>query len=247
MKAICVFLCCALLGTGIGLIRQMKSVRALRVENAALQEQLRNFEQVQSESAAQFTHVKAEFTRLRAQEQELARLRGEVTQLRTGSKDAEKLRGENQQLRAENQQLRASASVPAPATGAAPNAASAAAGHFPREAWTFAGYSTPEHALITAIWAMREGNPRTYFESLSAEEQARMTQAWENKSAEEIAATHQSNVSRITSLRVLEQQQVSPEEMTMSVYVGGVDRMEKVSMRKVGEEWKFGGFIRGQQ
>ena len=30
----------------------------------------------------------------------------------------------------------------------------------------------------------------------------------------------------------------------MSVYIDGVDRTEKVSMKRVGNDWKFGGFIR---
>jgi hypothetical protein len=32
--------------------------------------------------------------------------------------------------------------------------------------------------------------------------------------------------------------------MVMSVYIDGVDRMEKVSMKRVNNEWKFGGYIR---
>ena len=245
MKAFVVILCVALLGTGATFLLQSRTIRALKLENADLRAQLHAAEQAHAESASRSTKADAELTRLRAHEQELVRLRGDVTQLRTGSKDAEKLRGENQQLRVENQRLRASA--PSQAADPTPVLRDVQASHFPRESWTFAGYGTPAHALVSAIWAMREGNPKTYFESLSAEEQARIAQTWENKSEAEIVAKHQNDVSKITDLRVLEQQQVSPEEITMSVYIGGVDRMEKVSMRKVGEEWKFGGFIREQK
>jgi hypothetical protein len=37
---------------------------------------------------------------------------------------------------------------------------------------------------------------------------------------------------------------VSPDEVLMSIYVEGVRRMEVVSMKRVGNEWKFGGFRR---
>ena len=71
-----------------------------------------------------------------------------------------------------------------------------------------------------------------------------MSKVWENKSETEVAAKHQSDVSTITGMRVLDRQTISPEEVQMSVYIQGIDRMEKVSMKLVNDEWKFGGFIR---
>src|SRR6185436_5836274 len=93
----------------------------------------------------------AELKRLQAASQDAARLRGEVTQLRISAKDAEKLRAENQQLKSENQKLRGAATVaaePAPAAPVPPP------GSIPRETWTFAGYGTPEAALVSAIYSM---------------------------------------------------------------------------------------------
>ena len=43
---------------------------------------------------------------------------------------------------------------------------------------------------------------------------------------------------------MLDRQVVSPDETVMSVYIEGVSRMEKVSMKRVGNDWKFDGFIR---
>ena len=71
-----------------------------------------------------------------------------------------------------------------------------------------------------------------------------MSKVWENKSETEIAAKHQSDVSTITGMQVLDRKTISPEETQMTVYIQGVDRMEKVSMKLVNDEWKFGGFIR---
>jgi len=178
-----------------------------------------------------------ELKKLQTDARDAVRLRGEITQLRSGSKDAESLRAENQRLKAENQSLRGAAST-------APAPAAPAAGDFPREAWSYAGYQTPESALISAIYSMQQGNPKQYFDSLTTDEQARMAKTWEGKSNEEIAAKHVSDTAKITSIKVLNAQETTPGQMVLSVYIGGVDRAEKVNMQRVGNDWKFGGFIR---
>jgi hypothetical protein len=42
----------------------------------------------------------------------------------------------------------------------------------------------------------------------------------------------------------MERQNVSDNEVLLNVYIEGVGRMEKVAMKRVGNEWKFGGFVR---
>ena len=205
---------------------------ALRAEVAALKSRT----EAEGQSAATRD---AELKKLQTDARDAVRLRGEITQLRSGSKDAESLRAENQRLKAENQSLRGAAS-----TAATPAPTAPAAGEFPREAWAFAGYQSPESALISAIWSMQQGNPKQYFDSLTTDEQARMAKTWEGKSNEEIAAKHVSDTSKITSIKVLNAQETTPGQMVLSVYIGGVDRAEKVNMQRVGNDWKFGGFIR---
>ena len=203
---------------------------ALRAETQAVHDQRAVEEEMRSQKRD------AELSRLRAEAQEVLKLRNEVRQLRTGARETEKLRADNQQLRAAAEAVAAfAASTPAPA---------AVGGHFPKENWAFSGYATAEAALVSAIWAMKEGNPTTYLESLSPAEQARMAKVWENKSEAEIAAKHQSDVAKITGLRVLEQQVVGDDEAVLVVRIEGVERMEKVSMKRVGNDWKFSGFIR---
>jgi len=186
----------------------------------------------QKAAEAQSRQRDAEVQRLRSEAQEVHKLRNEVTRLRTGAKDAERLRAENQQLRA---------SAPAPASTPA---ATAPPDNFPRDSWTFAGYATPEAALISAVSAMKDGRPQAYLDSLSPEEQLRMAKTWETRSEAEIAAKHQQDVSVITGVRILERQAISAGEMRMKVYIEGANRVETVSMKQVGSDWKFGGFIR---
>jgi multidrug efflux pump subunit AcrA (membrane-fusion protein) len=219
-----------------------RNAAQLRVEVQALQAQLQTAQQeAASSSDAKAKQREAELERLRAENQDVLKLRGEVTQLRSGAKEVEKLRAENLQLKSVNQQL--AATKPA-ATATTVTPAESAKDHFPREAWAFSGYATPEAALISAISAMKEGNPKTYLDSLAPDEQARMAKIWENKSEAELSTKHQQDVSAITGMRVVDRKTISPDEVQMSVYIQGVDRLEKVSMKLVNNEWKFGGFIR---
>ena len=210
-----------------------------QAENAALRSEV---EKMKAEAESAQAARERDLKNLQADTTDVARLRGEVTQLRTSAKEAEKLRAENAQLRAQNQQLRgANAAAPAPAAPAAPVAET---GTFPRESWSQAGYASPESALVSAIYSMQQGNPKQYFESLTPDEQLRMSKTWEGKTSEEIAAKHVSDTSKITGMKVMDRQDISPDEVVMSVYIQGVDRMEKVSMKRSGQDWKFGGYLR---
>ena len=223
----------ALILTGCG-----GDAKKLQAENEALRAEV---EAMRAQIAAPEAEAgrAAELKRLQATATDAARLRGEVTRLTAAAKDADKLRAENQQLKNENQKLRsvAVATPPAPAQAQVP-------GSFPRESWSNAGYASPEAALVTAIFSMQQGNPKQYFDSLTPEEQARMGKTWEGKSAEEIAAKHVNDTAKITGMKVLNTQEISPGQTVLSVYIEGVDRTEKVNMQRVGNDWKFGGFIR---
>ncbi len=212
-------------------------VKQLQSENEALRAEIAALHARSTEAEATRS---AELKRQQSEASDVARLRGEATQLRNAAKDAEKLRAENQQLKGENQKLRGAAV----AAETAPAPPAPTAGTFPREAWKFAGYSSPENALISAIYAMQQGYTKEYFNSLTPDEQARMAKAWEGKTPEEIAAKHSSDTAAITGIQVLNQQAISAEEIQMNVHIGGVERDEKLSVKRIGNDWKFNGFIR---
>jgi len=178
--------------------------------------------------------------KLRTQTSELMKLRSEVTQLRGGAKNVEHFTSENQRLQAELANLKSS-------QGTAQATNSARAEHFPRESWSFAGYASPEAALVSAIWSMKEGNPKSYLESLAPTEQERMAEVWQNKTEGEVAEKHKNDVASISGIRVLESQNVGAGEVVMNVLLEGVERVEKIRMNQVGQDWKFGGFIREPQ
>lgn len=177
--------------------------------------------------------------KLRTQTSELMKLRNEVTQLRGEAKDVEQFTSENKRLRAELGNLKSAAESAQPAV-----TNSDRGDHFPRESWSFAGYASPEAALVSAIWSMKEGNPRSYLESLAPSEQERMAQVWQNKSEGELAEKHKNDVATISGIRVLERQNTAAGEIVMNVFLEGVERTERIRMNQVGQDWKFGGFIR---
>ena len=221
------------------------SLFALENEELRLQVDSLQSEAANAERIAEL--AKENSDKLREQRAELMRLRNQVTQLGGEKNAAENLKLENDRLRTKLKEMRA-AEVGDLANSISPQRDEAIGRDvFPRESWSFAGYATPESALVSAIWAMKEGNPETYLKSLAPEEQQRMAAVWENKSETEIAEKHKGDVSTISGLRVLERQNTSPTEVVMTVLIEGPGRPEKIRMSQVGNEWKFGGFIREQQ
>jgi hypothetical protein len=193
-----------------------------------------------SSNVVDIAHVQSE--KLRKQTSELMQLRNEVTQLRTGSRNVETVATENERLKSELAQLKSTAGSP---SSTATNTTRA----FPRESWGFAGYASPEAALVSAIWSMKEGNPRSYLDSLAPSEQERMAKIWQDKSEGEIVEKHKNDVASISGIRVLRQEYTGTGEVVMNVFLEGLERVEKIRMNRiggVGGEWKFGGFIREQ-
>jgi hypothetical protein len=227
---------------------QWRKAGVLFAENAALRAQIEALNQTPETPADDSERLKTLTTAVN-DAKELARLRNEVRQLRSITNEAQKSQSAAVQSRPGSPS--GTAAEPAPDTEQAepvkiPN-------QFTREQWVFAGYKTPEDALVSAIWAMREGVPKTYFDGLSPDEQARMTKEWENKSETDVAAKHQSDVANIKSIHIIERQEVSDGQVNMKVYVhGGVpdangeagSSVRNVAMKRVGDQWRFGGFIR---
>lgn len=221
-----------------------RKAAVFQMDNEDLREQVQAL-QVEVETAARLAQIaKSNSEMTQRQTTELMQLRNEVTQLRSRGKTAEALAAENQTLKT---QLLASRTVSATDGAAGSGGALGERDSFPRESWTFAGYDSPESALVSAIWAMKEGNPETYLNSLAPQEQERLAKIWQEKSETEISEKHRNDVSTIKGLRVLERQNISPTEIVMNVFIEGPGRMEKIRMNQVGQEWKFGGFIRDPQ
>jgi hypothetical protein len=179
-----------------------------------------------------------ELERLRTEASEVHKLRNEVSQLRVGVKAVEQLRTENQQLRQANQQLQGG-----PKNGVVtPAAATSQEGYYAKENWAFTGYATPEAALQSVIWAMREGDTKTFLAGLAPEEMERVQKEWGSKSEAQISADAKRGTDKINSIRILESKALSDDEVVLNVYAaGGEDKVRKISMKRVGVEWRLAG------
>ena len=243
-KVTALFLMVSLAAGGAAIVGWKKAAQ-LRKENEGLRAELAQARGALAETEGALNES-ANLTRAEAtaQKNELMRLRNEVTQLRSGSQSLEALRAENSQLKSQLQQVRTAANQPAlsPPPLTQPNQAE----HFPREQWNFAGYDTPAAALVSAIWAMREGRPEVYLDSLSPEEQQRMALRWQDQSEEQVAAKHQQDVAQISGMRILTSENLPGNETRMTVMLDGLNRTEEVRMHQVNGQWKFGGFIRDE-
>jgi len=188
---------------------------------------------------AQSREQNEELERLRTETGEIHKLRNEVRQLRAGANETERLRTENQQLRAANRPNQTAPKTAEPA----PTGAGSQVEYHAKEGWNFAGYTTPEAALQSVVWAMREGDTRTLVASLAPEELARvMKDEWEGKSEAEIGADAKRNMDEINSFRILESKTLSDDEVVLHIYAaGGEDPVQKISMKRLGAEWKFAG------
>lgn len=210
--------------------------QALRNELEALRQRLATLDEEEAK------RQQADTKRTGTEAQELPRLRGEVARLRAAAGEAEKLRVEVSALRAQVQQMRAAPPATEPPT--APTPLPVTPDQFPRQGWKFAGYQTPETALVSAIWAMKEGKPQVYLDSLSPEEQQRIAQTWQGKSEEEVAAKHRGDVGKIQSMRIVGRTPVSPTEVQMQVFLEGENRVVTARMlQQADQQWKFGGFV----
>jgi hypothetical protein len=226
------------IGTAAGI--GWRRTASLKQENQRLAAEIEALKQpVAGLSEDQTRKQEADSRKAAADAQELVKLRGEVSRLRMSATEAEKLRSEVGALRAQNRDLRGQPSV------AEAPASSATTDQFPRQSWTFSGYASPEAALVSAIWAMKEGKPQVFMDSLSPEERHRMAQTWQGKSEEEIAAKHRGDVGNIQGMRILSRTPISPGEVQMQVFLEGANLVETIKMnQQTDQQWKFGGFIR---
>jgi hypothetical protein len=218
---------------------QRRRIAGLRQDYEGLREELAAAQQsIGAKGSDQGGPPNEELERLRAESREVHKLRNEVSQLRAGAKEVDQLRAENRRLRGEGRPLQA-----APSTGvAAPPAATSQEGYYAKENWAFTGYATPEAALQSVIWAMREGDTKTLLASVTPEELARMQKEWGDKSEAQVSADARRGTDKISGIRILESKTLSEDEVVLSVFAaGGEDKIQKISMKRYGSEWKMAG------
>jgi hypothetical protein len=202
-----------------------RGARRLETENRRLQLRLGEFAAAAKERPADAEQGRG--PEYDAQQQELMRLRNEVAQLRAERESwrAEKKAAEGQSVASQG------AVAVAPVEGQ-----SIASGD-----WKFSGYGTPQSALVSVMWAMKEGQFGPLQESLTAEERARMEAQAAGKSEGEMRERFQKEYGQVSGLRVLAQHDAGEGNVVLDVYLEGVAKLKKYQLRQENGEWKIGG------
>jgi RNA polymerase sigma factor (sigma-70 family) len=223
-----------LVATGSTLVLQQQSKAKLRDENLSLLRKYEEFTGLQAENARlsnQLVNARQAESMSRDQLSELLRLRGEVALARNQKAELETTREENRRFRSAGAVPAAQEAVPAQ-------------DDFPKAAWSFAGYATPEAAFQSTVWAISHGDVKTMLASMTPEERTRKLERWQGQTEEEIAAKNRTEFEQIKGFRILKKESLSDDEVVLTLYVEGLSPNEptpRMKLLRIGTEWKTAG------
>jgi hypothetical protein len=165
---------------------------------------------------------------------ELLRLRGEAGLLRQQGKELEATRMENRQARA---------ALESKTQAAAAAKAAATADYWPRDAWTFTGYASPDAALQSALWAANSGDLKALLASTTGGARKEMEEQFGGKPESEASIRAKDEVSSLKSVRVLSREAQSDGTMVLTAAFEAKDdtHTTKLLLKKIGNEWKLSG------
>ncbi len=212
----------------------------LAEENAALRRQASRVSQLQSENG-RLSNLVAQANAVRKlpgdQFSELLRLRNEVASLRQQNGELAKAKVDNQRL----QSARA-----AEAASAKPAEAPVAGWEvLPKENWAFAGYSRPDSAFLSAIWAMSQSDARTILSSLAPD--GDIFKLLSQEPDEKLVIKAKSGMEKVTAIKILDKENIDDDNVILTIRTDGIDPGEspaRFKVERVGNEWKLAGIIR---
>jgi len=164
---------------------------------------------------------------------ELLRLRGQIGLLRQAGQELIQLQAANEQLRAP------------PATPEEQLAKARAAPNFwAREQLTFAGYAEPEAALKTMLWAISNGDLKSFRAcwASGSEIAARLGNELGDRSEVEVAALGKAMTESLGScigFHILDKQEKSPDEVILKLSFDGEGAARKFAVKRSRGEWKL--------
>jgi hypothetical protein len=173
-----------------------------------------------------------EIATLREQTRDLARLRGEVMQLRAKKRELDAAKQQNAQL------------LDAQRTGA-PIPHETPAGFVSKDKLANVGYATPDDAVQTFFWAVREGNINAVVQSLSPDSRER--QRIEKLAPEDRAklereiSSQRSNdpLQRFTDMGVRAREMISDDRMALHVGSSFSTNTMRFEVQRTPEGWKL--------
>jgi hypothetical protein len=234
MKAIMIFLVLGLMAAGL-LVNQRRGVALLQEQQASLKAAVTAAQSDQASQPAPDLHgaeaAKEEMQRLRLNNQELHALRNDVRQLREQKAQLGGVIAQNKQLREEIIRREGFSSAPATVIEMA--------------RIRDAGFATPEAALETFFWAIRQQQFDRFIQVIAMPEAGAHPAAAEERQRQiELMKTGFPDMakgfSELTSVRAYRRDLGSDEaEIAITLQPNGVWPGGALKFRRVGAEWKL--------
>ena len=227
----------AAIGLASVLVWQHFSNDSLRQDNDRLKQFLVASKQLSDVSAPAAT----DDTLKEDQQAELLKLRAEVTQLRTQTNQIGVLTEANQKLRDSLKDARTAQGQPnASKKKLNPEDALPQDIHPKGDSWAFRGYATPDATIESTLWAMMNGDKATILGAFAPDMLPDIQKQMEK--ADFAAEMKDMNMAEF---RVLDRQQLSPDEMVLTIYTSRQDangsvngNSENTVFDRIDGQWK---------
>ena len=111
----------------------------------------------------------------------------------------------------------------------------------PRANLEFAGYDSPESAFKTWIWAIVNLDRTNMLQSLTPHAQEAWVQMLGEKTDSDLQATAAKNANKEEGFIIYKKKVVSSEDVVLFESMIGNDHVERMEIKKIGNEWKVDG------
>jgi len=225
---------CLLAGTLAVVVFQKNAISSARLENAKMRQVREEAARLEQENhgIAELRLQNEAMESLRNSHQELLRLRNEVRQLRAQGSEVEKLRQENQRL---------ASTIKSLSSRKSPSFAEME-GYAAKETWSHSGFATPEAAVQTLLWAVREGQINAVAECMSPESRPWFEKEFAHKSEEAKKKALQDGLGQLVQTggyRLVDKEEVADDKVLLGIQAVAGGTVAKVVLRRFGNEWKF--------
>src|SRR6185369_14185231 len=115
-------------------------------------------------------------------------------------------------------------------------------GYVAKETWSHSGFATPEAALQTLLWAVREGQINAVAECMSPESRPWFEKEFAHKSEEAKKKALQDGLGQLVQTggyRLVDKEEVADDKVLLGIQAVSGGTVAKVVLRRFGNEWKF--------
>jgi len=111
----------------------------------------------------------------------------------------------------------------------------------PRASLDFAGYASPESAFKTWTWAICNGDRTNMMQSLTPHAQEIWVEMLAGRTDSEMRANAAKNADKEEGFIIHKKKAVSDDDVFLYVSMIGNDQVEKMELKKIGDDWKVDG------